>query len=260
MLSVQATHLLSIVVLVAAALGLLVAGLKIYSKTNFTVGQIPLYMLNWVLTRVLWRVHVHGEVPFRGNQGAIIVCNHIGPIDPAFIALACDRPVHWMVAKEYVQAGLFGKALRTLRVIPVNRGGIDTASTKIAVRYAAQGDLVGIFPEGRINDSGEFMMPGRPGAALIALRARVPVVPCYLEGSPYDGTTSGFLTLPAKVRLIVGEPIDLSEYYNRDEQDRDTQKMLTLRFMREIAALAGRDDHEPSLAGKRWKPQPVAAQ
>jgi len=120
--------------------------------------------------------------------------------------------------------------------------------------------LVGIFPEGRINESGDFMLPGRPGAALIALKARVPVVPCYLEGSPYDGTTSNFLVLPARTRLIVGKPIDLSEYYDRDESDRDTQNMLTLRFMREIAALAGRDDHEPSLAGKRWKPEAAAAQ
>ena len=258
MLSIQMTQGLAVGVLIAAAIALVVSGVVIYRRTNYTVGQIPLYTLNWVLTRVLWRVHVEGEVPMRGNEGAVIVCNHIGPLDPAFLALACDRPVHWMVAREYVVAGLFGMALRTLQVIPVNRGGIDTASTKIAVRYAARGDLVGIFPEGRINESGNFMLPGRPGAALIALRAQVPVVPCYLEGSPYDGTTSGFLFLPARTRLIVGKPIDLSAYYNRDDQDREMLKQLTLRFMREIAALAGRHDHEPTLAGRRWKPEPLA--
>jgi 1-acyl-sn-glycerol-3-phosphate acyltransferase len=164
-----------------------------------------------------------------------------------------------MVAREFVEGPAFGWALRTLQAIPVNRGGIDTASTRAAVRFAEGGDLVGIFPEGRINESGELMLPGRPGAALIALRARVPVVPCYLSGSPYDGTTWGFLFMAARTRLVVGKPIDLSAYYNRDEQDKDIHSQLTLRFMREIAALAGKPDYEPRLAGKRWKPELAAA-
>ena len=70
-----------------------------------------------------------------------------------------------MVAKEYCEHPLFGWAFRILGSIPVNRSGVDTAATKLAVRYAKQGDLVGMFPEGRINISKSVLMPGRPGAA-----------------------------------------------------------------------------------------------
>jgi 1-acyl-sn-glycerol-3-phosphate acyltransferase len=121
------------------------------------------------------------------------------------------------------------------------------------MRYARQGDLVGMFPEGRVNTTNRLLLPGRPGAALVALKARVPVIPCYISGSPNDGTTLGFLFMPARTRLIVGQPIDISEYYDHDS-DRGVLEQLTLRFMREIARLAGAPNYEPQLAGKRWKP------
>jgi len=104
---------------------------------------------------------------------AVIVCNHRSPLDPAYVQLALPRLAHWMVAREYsLQPGM-SWLFRLLWAIPVNRGGVDTASTKAAIRFAQQGDLVGLFPEGRINDTPAVLLPGRPGAALIALRAGV---------------------------------------------------------------------------------------
>ena len=252
MLSDSSTRVLAagVLALLAAAFFAWVA--SVYRRSSYTLAQFPLYMLNLYLTKVRWRAKVEGRVNLPPGQGAVIVCNHIGPIDPGIIALAFDRPVHWMVAKEYFQQQPTGGALRALQAIPVGRAGIDTAATKLAMRYARQGDLVGMFPEGRINDSKRFMLPGRPGAAMVALKARVPVIPCQIAGSPYDGTTLGFLWMTARARLRVGRPIDISEYYGQ-EGDREVLEGLTKRFMIEIANLAGVDDYEPELAGKRWK-------
>ena len=252
MFSDQTTHLLAIGVLAVLAAALLVWALRGYGRMRFTPAQFPIYMYNYFMTRVLWRARLAGAVSLPPHQGAVIVCNHRSPIDPGFVALACDRPVHWMVAREYVHHPLVGWGLRILQVIPVGRAGIDTAATKLAMRYAQRGDLVGMFPEGRINTTDQFMLPGRPGAAMVALKARVPVVPCYIDGSPWDGTDFGFLLMTAKTHLRVGKPIDLSEYYGQ-ETDREILKSLTRRFMREIAALAGLSDYEPKLAGKEWK-------
>jgi 1-acyl-sn-glycerol-3-phosphate acyltransferase len=259
MLSSQGISVLAVAVLAGLLIALVVWVVQVYRRSPYTLAQFPLYMLNLALVRVLWRAQIIGRVPFGPGEGAVIVCNHIGPIDPGFVALACGRPVHWMVAREYFEAPIFGAGLKALQAIPVNRGGVDTASTKLAVRYAKEGDLVGLFPEGRINETGEFLLPGRPGAALIALKARVPVVPCYIENSPYDGTVWGFFFISTKTRLTVGKPIDLSQYYERDEQSREILQDLTLRFMREIAALAGRPDYEPRIAGKHWKQVEVTA-
>jgi 1-acyl-sn-glycerol-3-phosphate acyltransferase len=110
-----------------------------------------------------------------------------------------------------------------------------------------------MFPEGRINTTDEFMLPGRPGAAMVALRARVPIIPCYIEGAPYGkGALSPFL-MPAIVRLTVGEPIDLSPYYDRDRDDGVLEEVTRL-LMRRIAQLAGRNDFEPKIAGRKWLP------
>ena len=136
----------------------------------------------------------------------------------------------------------------------MGRGGIDTAATKQAIRLAQSGEMVGIFPEGQINTTDAFMLPGRPGAALIALRGRVPVIPCYIEGAPYGGSVLRPFLRPAHVRLRIGKPIDLTEYYARADEDGVLAEM-TLRFMREVARLAGVEDHafKPQIAGRRWK-------
>ena len=44
-----------------------------------------------------------------------------------------------------------------------------------------------MLPEGRINTTDEFMLPVRPGAIVVALKAGAPIVPCYIEGAPYRG-------------------------------------------------------------------------
>jgi 1-acyl-sn-glycerol-3-phosphate acyltransferase len=249
MYSDYATRLMASGVLLAMASAIAVWLEVARRRMGVSQAQLPIYMFNQFMTRVRWRARIEGRIRLPQGHGAVIVCNHIGPVDPAFIALACDRPVHWMVAREYCKLPLVGLALRILEVIPTGRSGIDTAATKLAIRYAQQGDLVGMFPEGRINDSRQFMLPGRAGAAMVALRARVPVVPCYIEGSPFGGQIFRFFFLTAKARLKVGRPIDLTEYYDR-AGDREVQRWLTRRFMREIAALAGMPDYEPELAGK----------
>jgi 1-acyl-sn-glycerol-3-phosphate acyltransferase len=249
MFSDAATRQLAIVVLAAVATAAAIRLELLRREMGVTFAQLPIYVFSLLMTRFRWRARVEGKVAVPHGQGAVIVCNHICPVDPAFIALACDRPVHWMVAREYCELPLLGLALRILEVIPTGRKGVDTAATKLAMRYTERGDLVGMFPEGRINETERFLLPGHAGAAMVALKSRVPVVPCYIEGSPYDGTIFGLFLMTAKTRLKVGRPIDISQYYGQ-EGDRKVLRSLTKRFMREIALLAGRPDYEPVLAGK----------
>ena len=58
--------------------------------------------------------------------------------------------------------------------------------------------------------------------------------------------------MTARTRLKVGRMVDVSEYYGRDGE-REVLEELTKRFMKEIAQLAGVDDYQPELAGRRWK-------
>lgn len=244
------------VVTLVAVLGLLAAVLVVqWRHTGFTPGEAFWYGLNLFFTRVLWRTTVSGPLPIAPGQGAVIVCNHISGIDPLLIQLTTGRrKVHWMVAREYVDNWFMRYALITVGSIPVNRGGIDTAATKHAIRICQQGGLVGLFPEGRINRTPEteLLLPGRPGSAFVALKAKVPVIPCYVSGAPYGGSALSSFFMPARSHVVVGEPIDISAYYER-ANDREVQQELTLRFLREIAQLAGQKGFVARLAGKNWK-------
>ncbi len=223
-----------------------------WRRSPYTFPQWCLYLVNLFFARVLWRGQVSGPLPVADDEGAVIVCNHSSGVDPLLIQLCTLRIVHWMVAREYFE--MFGISLvfGIVDSIRVNRAGIDTAATKTAIRIAKEGGLVGLFPEGRVNVTDELLLPGRPGAALIALRARVRVVPCYISGAPYDGTALGSFFMRGNGYVRLGQPIDLSEYYGR-EGDKTVLEDLTKRFLIEIAKLAGVDNFEPKLAGKHWK-------
>jgi len=252
MLSAEASDILAVCVL--TALGLSLAGWVVVTlrRSPFSPAQSVLYGLVYVLTRVLWRASVHSRFPIPPGQGAVIICNHRSSLDTTFIALAVPRVVHWLVAREYCEFFLFRRLLRLCGSISTNRGGIDTAATKAAIRTVEQGGLVGLFPEGRINTTERMLLPGHPGAAMIALKARAPVVPCYIHGSPYDGTSLGCLLMPATVRLEIGQPIDLSAYFDR-ASDRELLDELTLQFLKAIAELAGDNGFQPQLAGRNSK-------
>lgn len=223
-----------------------------WRRSPYTPMQYLLYLVNTFFTRVLWRTEVSGPLPIADDQGAVIVCNHRSGIDPLLIQLSTDRIVHWMVAREYFYMTGISFVFKNLGSIPVNRGGVDTAATKMAIRYAQEGGLVGLFPEGRVNMTDALLLPGRSGAALIALRAKVPVIPCYVEGAPYDGSALGSFFIRAHARVVIGQPINLSSYYDRE--DKAVLAELTERFLVEIARLAGDHHFSPQLAGRNWKP------
>jgi len=221
-----------------------------------SLSQWLLYQLSHWLTLSLWRGSADRKLPLEPGQGAVIVTNHRSSVDPFFIQLAVGpQLVHWMVAKEFMVHPAFGWFLRRTEAISTNRAGIDTAATKQAIRHVAAGSLVGMLPEGRINMSDEFLLPVRPGAALIALRASVPLIPCYIEGAPYRKMPYSPFLMPARVRVHVGDPVDLSSYRDHANEP-EAAAQLTLEAMRAVARLAGQNEFEPTLAGKRWKPTP----
>ena len=111
--------------------------------------------------------------------------------------------VHWMVAGEYFKAWIVGSLLRTYQAIPTNRKGVDTASTKKAIALASQGSFVGMFPEGRINRTDQPFIPVRPGAAIVALRAGVPIVPVWITGARMGSSVISPLFMPTQVRIHI---------------------------------------------------------
>ncbi|MCH2123264.1 MAG: 1-acyl-sn-glycerol-3-phosphate acyltransferase [Pirellulaceae bacterium] len=230
-----------------------------WRRTHYTFSLFTLILIVRCLTFWRWRNVSTSPFPLVPGQGAVIVANHRSSVDPYFIQLKLNRPVHWMVAREYCEHKIFGWFLRICEVISVGRGGIDTAAIKTAVRLASAGHLVGLFPEGRINMSEEPLLPARPGAALVALKAGVPIIPCFIEGAPYEGTALSPFFMSSRVGVHVGTPIHVDRY-NFAEDREQALRSIMLDCLTQLGKLAGHADFVPQIAGRRWKPSDVEVQ
>jgi len=215
-------------------------------RTEYTLVQFILDRIAFILLRFLWSTKAPCGLPLNAEQGAVIVANHRSSVDPFFIHLAAHRRVRWFVAREFFSNRLFGWFLHETGAIPTRRGGIDNASVREAVKLLHEGKWVGVLPEGRINTTDQFMMPIRPGAALLARRANVPILPVYIEGAPFGKTVTSPFFMRAHVKITVGELIYPDDF--------ESDKAMIIAAAKAIAHLAGREDFEPTLAGKNWKP------
>ena len=241
--------LVDIVLLLAVTSPLWLAiGFTIRSPLNFL--QVVLWMPAAMLTVFLWRGRLHGRIP-GGPHGAVLICNHRSSVDPFFIQMASCRPIGCMIAREFTSGLIVGRIMDILDVIKVGRRGVDTAATKRGIREAKAGRLICMFPEGRLNTTSQFMQTCRPGAILVAIKAGVPIIPCYLHNLPFSNVILRPFYTPAKVSLFIGEPIDVLAL-SEGKTDKATLQRVSLLCIAEIGRLAGLSDWRPEMAGKNW--------
>jgi 1-acyl-sn-glycerol-3-phosphate acyltransferase len=162
---------------------LLNAAVAIYIYT--LVPEFLMRFIVWLLVHSVYRLEKTGldNVPDEGP--AVLVCNHVSFVDALIVAAACRRPVRFVMDHKIFRVPVLNFVFRTGRAIPIasardNPELLEKAYDHIA-RALDQGDVVCVFPEGRITDTGE-MYPFRPGIKRIIERTPVPVVPLALRG------------------------------------------------------------------------------
>jgi 1-acyl-sn-glycerol-3-phosphate acyltransferase len=173
-----------------------------------------LHGVNRLVSRVWHHVEVQGEfrVPRRGP--AVILSNHISGLDPLLIQSVVNRPIVWMMAKEYYEIAALKWVFDSIRAIPVSRDGKDSTALRAALRTLEHGHLLGIFPEGKIETKRQ-LLPFQTGAAMIALRGRAPVVPVFQSGTTFGRSMLGAILVPQQVRVRFGPSIDLAGQFGR---------------------------------------------
>ena len=230
---------------VLAALVLLILWIFIARSLKMTLTQYVLFAFNWTFTRALWRLRVIGTFPKDGEQGYLLLSNHRSSADPMLLQAAIGRPLTWMIAREYAENPAIGWLLNIIGVIPVSRGGGDRGSVKTAISMLRDGKCIGIFPEGMINTTEDPLLPSHAGVGLIALRAKVPIVPCWIEGAPYKGSLFNIFFMRANARVHIGpaiSPAELAEKVkNIVTEKRDDNSRVTLVLMQEMLRLAGQE-------------------
>ncbi len=211
-----------------------------------------LYALERLTCGLLWKVRPRsrdgseGRCPFPIDSAALIVGNHRSPVDPIVLwqnhHLASPRrkirPISFLMAREYYELPPLTWFFKAMHAIPVTRGAQDTAAVRQAVQRLKEGDLVGIFPEGGINDGPPGVMSANPGVAFLALSTDAPIYPIYIQDAPRGESMLRSFFKPARVRLIYGEPIALTAFRGR-KKSQELLREVTDVIMTAVANLGG---------------------
>jgi acyl-[acyl-carrier-protein]-phospholipid O-acyltransferase/long-chain-fatty-acid--[acyl-carrier-protein] ligase len=146
-----------------------------------------LQVVAWLVSciaRTLWRMEVTGQEHLPDHGGCLIVANHLSYADGIALCAKLKRPVRFLVYRKFFSVPGIGFLLRAVGAIPVaaedGRRAL-VASLDAAVEALQRGEVVAIFPEGKLTRSGA-MDVFKGGLERIASRANVPVVPVYLDG------------------------------------------------------------------------------
>jgi 1-acyl-sn-glycerol-3-phosphate acyltransferase len=158
------------------------AAVAVYIYT--LVPEFLLRFVAWLLVHTLYRMRRRGaRLPEEG--AALIVCNHVSFVDALAISAACRRPMRFIMDNAIFNAPIIKILARGMKAIPIASAKSDPRVFEDAFEAAAtalrDGELVCIFPEGRLTPDGEIH-EFRPGLTRILKETPVPVIPMALAG------------------------------------------------------------------------------
>lgn len=178
------------------------------------------------IIRLYHRVKVVGYDNFDHNRHYIVVGNHVSQLDPIYIGAFYPNPLHFMAKKELFDIKFLNWIMTKLGAFPVNREAADLGAIKKALRYLNNQESMGLFPEGgRTEKWDETAL--KQGAAFLALRTKVPVLPVAVFGTKQAKPKGKYFVRPYKVRIMYGKPIPVTEDTTIDEYSELIKKALT---------------------------------
>lgn len=133
--------------------------------------------VTYILVRILFRMRYEGLENIPQNCGFILACNHRSNFDPLFIAHKVKKPVRYMAKAELFRIPVVGLIIKNLRAFPVERGSSDQTAIETAESVIKNGEVLGMFPEGKRSKDGTLLRP-RSGVALITAQTHANVLPC----------------------------------------------------------------------------------
>lgn len=147
----------------------------------------------------VFRIDTKGLENIPKDSGVIFAYNHRSYWDPVIAALTAKRKLRFMAKEELFTRPILGKLIKALGAFPVKRGKGDVSMFKGALKILNDCGAMLIFPEGRRVRNGKLIKP-KSGVAVIAHRAKVPVIPASISGE-YKWMN--------KITVTYGEPVYL---------------------------------------------------
>lgn len=202
---------------------ILIIGLPIIAYSALTGSSDVLYRVGkWGIAAAmrLAGVRVRAEGLENIPSGVcIFAANHVSNLDPPAALIGVPRRISYLAKQEVFKVPIVRTALRLGKIVPVNRANTEEAIASIdrAIEILRGGISFFVFPEGKRSRDGR-MLPFKKGTFIMAIEARVPVVPVSILGSMERMRKGSLATVPGEILLRFGKPID-STAYTVDQRD-----------------------------------------
>jgi 1-acyl-sn-glycerol-3-phosphate acyltransferase len=161
------------------------------------------------LFRLLARTEYRGLENLPAHGPYILLTNHLSAIDPPLILAAVPMPITVFAAHTHRHEFLVGELMNAMGAIWVRRGEADREALKAAVELLKGGGIIGLAPEGTRSKTGA-LIEGKIGAAYLATRTDVPLVPVAVTGTEVGLPAVFRLTRP-HITLTIGPPFRLPD-------------------------------------------------
>jgi 1-acyl-sn-glycerol-3-phosphate acyltransferase len=149
------------------------------------VPEFLMRFLSWVLVNTLYRIEVKGLEKIPDEGPCLLVCNHVSYMDALIVGGTVRRPIRFVMYHTIFKIPVMNFIFKTARAIPIAPAKEDPVMLERAYaeiqKALAEGEIVGIFPEGRLTDTGEIN-PFKAGMERILAANPVPVIPVALKG------------------------------------------------------------------------------
>ncbi|HBC18754.1 MAG TPA: MFS transporter [Alcanivorax sp.] len=217
-------------------LALALANVLVASYIYTVVPEFLIRLLVWMLTHTMYRVKHHGMEHIPDEGPCMLVCNHVSYVDALLLAGAIRRPVRFVMFKPIYDMPLLNYIFRTGKTIPIDsktRNPVIYERAFVRIREELEaGEVVCIFPEGKLTEDGE-VAEFRAGIEKIVADYPVPVIPMALSGlwgSFFSHKGGKALTrLPSRfwsrIKLAVGDAVAPEQVRADDLRER----VMTLR-------------------------------
>lgn len=182
----------------------------------------------------VFRMEVTGREHEPASGAYLAVSNHWSAFDPPVLGAALRRKVHFMAKHELFRIPLLRSWMYCIGTFPVRRGEPDRQAVRTALQVLERGGVVGMFPEGTRNPRG-YLLPAEPGAAFLALKARVPILPVGILGTLEVLPKGAWVPRVRKIRVRIGPAFRLDDL----EGQPDRLQRAGDRIMTAIAELLG---------------------
>jgi 1-acyl-sn-glycerol-3-phosphate acyltransferase len=195
------------------------------------------HFIFYIIAKLFFNLKVYGlnNIPKRG--AALIFANHVSFLDPPVVGTAItNRQIYYLARDTLFKNFFISFILKSWNGIPMNRGVGFRGGFEKALEVLKKGNVLLAFPEGTRSIDGKIQN-GKVGIGMLVYRAKVPVIPCYIDGT--------FKVLPRGAKFIkfnrisvrFGSPLDFSEMYKLSES-KEVYQVIVEKIMESIRKLS----------------------